>query len=219
LYPYRIIDVSQWMGDFLFPGNSDFFVTGPFNRVQGNNPEFVYDMVLCTQTGTHIQGPHYFLESGKKIDDFPLSSFEGWAFLVDLEKRGTDTTRDDLILKVQREDLSGDIMLFRTGNMEEIIKSGVINPNKRPGLTLDAAKYLAEEQRVKMIAIDSIGVESRKSKNFEVNKYLCSKGVLLLEGLINLNAVHKRKTFLEAFPLKIRGVEGTPCRAIIKEPN
>ncbi len=136
-----------------------------------------------------------------------------------MEKRGTDTTRDDLILKVQRENLPGDIVLFRTGNMEEIIKSGVINPNKRPGLSLDAAKYLAEEQRVKVIAIDSIGVESRKRKNFEVNKYLCSKGVLLLEGLINLNAVHKRKIFLEAFPLKIRGVEGTPCRAIIKEPN
>ncbi len=70
-----------------------------------------------------------------------------------------------------------------------------------------------------MIEIDSIGVESRKSKNFQVNKYLCSEGVLLLEGLFNLNAVHKRKIFLEAFPLKTSGVEGTPCRAIIKEPN
>ena len=108
MYPYRIIDVSQWMGDFLFPGNSDFSVTGPFNRDQGNNPEFVYDMVLCTQTGTHIQGPHYFLESGKKIDDFPLSSFERWAFLIYFEKRGTDTTRDDLIIKIQREDVSGE---------------------------------------------------------------------------------------------------------------
>jgi kynurenine formamidase len=40
----------------------------------------------------------------------------------------------------------------------------------------------------------------------------------LLEGLINLKEVKSRRFFLEAFPLKIRGVEGTPCRAIIKEP-
>jgi hypothetical protein len=44
----------------------------------------------------------------EKIDDFPLSSFERWAFLIDLEKRGTDTTRDDLILTIQREDVSGE---------------------------------------------------------------------------------------------------------------
>ena len=102
--------------------------------------------------------------------------------------------------------------------MAEIIDRGVMDPARRPGLSMDADEYLAEDCGVRMIAIDALGVESRATRNFEVNRYLCEKGVLLLEGLVNLEAVRARRFFLEAFPLKIRGVEGTPCRAIIKEP-
>ena len=215
---YRIIDVSQWMDDFLFCGDQEFIVSGPFNRVSGNNPEFVYDFKMCSQSGTHIQGPHYFLEFGNQIADFPLSSFEGVALLIDIEKRGVDTNRDDLATKLGTDSVSNEILVLRTGHMEEIIASGSNDPMKRPGLSLDAAAYLAEDCGVKMIAIDSIGVESRATENYEVNRFLCEKKVLLLEGLINLKEVKSRRFFLEAFPLKIRGVEGTPCRAIIKEP-
>ena len=215
---YRIIDVSQWMDDFLFCGDQEFVVVGPFNRVPGKNPEFVYDFEMCSQSGTHIQGPHYFLELGHRIEDFPLSSFEGSALLIDLEKRGVDTTRDDLVSKLGTDSVSNEILVLRTGNMEEIIASGSIDPTKRPGLSLEAAAYLAKDCGVKMIAIDSIGVESRTTENYEVNKFLCEKKVLLLEGLVNLKEVKSHRFFLEAFPLKIRGIEGTPCRAIIKEP-
>jgi kynurenine formamidase len=82
---------------------------------------------------------------------------------------------------------------------------------------MEAAVYLAEIKRIKMIAIDSVGVESRMTRNYEVNHYLGGKDVLILEGLMNLFAVSQQEVILEAFPLKIRGVEGTPCRAIIKE--
>jgi len=138
--------------------------------------------------------------------------------LIDIEKRGVDTTRDDLVTKLGTEPVSNEILVLRTGHMEEIIASGLNDPMKRPGLSLDAAVYLAEDRGVKMIAIDSIGVESRATENYEVNKFLCEKRVLLLEGLINLKEVKSRRFFLQAFPLKIQGVEGTPCRAIIKEP-
>ncbi len=215
---YRIIDVSQWMDDFQFCGDQAFVVEGPFNRAPGRNPEFVYDFKMCSQSGTHIQGPHYFLESGARIEEFPLAAFEGSALLIDLEKRGVDTTRDDLVAKLGDDSVSDEILVLRTGNMEEIIVAGSIDPINRPGLSLEAAAYLAVELGVKMIAIDSIGVESRTTENYEVNKFLCEKKVLLLEGLVNLGEVKMRRFFLEAFPLKIRGVEGAPCRAIIKEP-
>ena len=48
---YQIIDVSQWMHDFCFEGDQEFVVKGPFNRVPGKNPEFVYDFELCSQSG------------------------------------------------------------------------------------------------------------------------------------------------------------------------
>jgi arylformamidase len=215
---YHLIDVSQWMDDFHFHGDQRFIASGPFNRVSGNNPEFVYDLQMCSQSGTHIQGAHYFLENGARIEEFPLACFEGPAVMIDLEKRGVDTTREDLILKLGHESISNQILVLRTGHMEEVIESGVLDQAKRPGLSLDAAHWLAEDRGVKMIAIDSMGVESRATRNYEVNKYLCENKILLLEGLVNLHRVKSRRFFLEAFPLKIRGVEGAPCRAVIKEP-
>ncbi len=221
---YKIIDVSQWMDEFCFPGNPSFSRQGPFNRVQGTNREFVYDMEICSQSGTHIQGPHYFMKEGKTIDEFPLNRFEGFALMMDLEKRGTDTTAQDFkekftALETETESkTSGDILILRTGNMEHIIQSGTIDANQRPGLSMDAAVYLAEERKIKLIGIDSIGLESRSTQNYEINRYLCSKEVLILEGLVNLHSVTSRTFFIEAYPLKIKGVEGTPCRAIIKEP-
>ncbi len=214
---YKIIDLSIWMDSFTFPGNPKWKINGPFNRVTGSNPEYVYDFELCTQSGTHIQGSHYFSEYGRKINDYPLSSFEGEAFIVDIDKRGTDITRSELENLLTNVELEGCILILRTGHMDELIKDNDINPLNRPGISLDAAKYLCEEKKIKMIAIDSIGLESRTSKNYEVNTYLCSKGILILECITNLNEIKSGNVFIEAFPLKINGVEGTSCRAIAKE--
>lgn len=214
---YKIIDVSVWMDSFVFPGNPVLKVLGPFNRVNGKNREFVYDLEICSQSGTHIQGPHYFLENGKRINECPLTSFEGPAYILDINKRGTDITLDEIKALLDNIDLKDKILILRTGHMEELIKRKIIDNKLRPGLSLDAAKYLCEEKKIKMIGIDSIGLESRITKNYDVNVYLCSQGIIILECLANLYSIKKRYVFLEAYPLKITGVEGTPCRAIVKE--
>lgn len=214
---YKIIDLSIWMDSFTFPGNPPWKINGPFNRVTGSNSEYVYDFELCTQSGTHIQGPHYFNEHGKKINDFPLNRFEGSAHIIDVEKRGDDVTRSDLEKLLANIELEGRILILRTGHMDELIREKKIDPLRRPGISLDAAKYLCDEKKINMIAIDSIGLESRTSKNYEVNTYLCSKGKLILECITNLHEIKSKNVFVEAFPLRIKGVEGTPCRAIAKE--
>lgn len=53
---YRIIDISVWMDDFKFPGNPDMRVMGPYNHVNGDNPEYVYDFEFCSQSGTYTRG-------------------------------------------------------------------------------------------------------------------------------------------------------------------
>jgi len=117
---YRIIDVSIWMDSFEFPGNPEWNLQGPFNRVPGKNPEYVYDFNLCTQTGTHIQGPHYFTKNGKKISEFPMDSFEGWAHVFDVNKPGTDITSGELKEQLHDVDLNDKILIIRSGHMEEL---------------------------------------------------------------------------------------------------
>jgi len=213
---HELLDVSMWMDEFTFPGDRPVEIEGPLNFLAGNNPEYVYEFCSPTQAGTHVQGPHYFLADGLRIEQIPLSRFEGRAHLIDLAKRGVDTTADDLRALLGNRDIAGDVLILRTGHMDELVRGRPLEPASRPGLSLDAAAYLAAEKRIGMIAIDSVGVESRATRNYEVNVYLCQQGVLILEGLVNLDAIGAGQLWLEAFPLKLRGVEGTPCRAVVK---
>jgi arylformamidase len=209
----------MWADAFTFPGDRPVTVRGPLNFLGGDNPEYVYELDLASQAGTHVQGPHYFLEAGARVNDLPLERFEGPAHVVDIAKRGEDTTAADLREALDGVDARGGAVLLRSGHMDEVIASGRLEAGERPGLSMDAAVYLVEEQAIGMVAIDSVGVESRASENYEVNVYLCSRGVVILEGLVNLRAIRSRQVWLEAFPLKIRGVEGTPCRAIVRDPD
>lgn len=213
---YRIIDISQDMSSYQYSGNPKLNVDGPHNRVSGSNPEYVYDISFCTQSGTHIQASHYFLKTGKTIDRIPLEKFEGEAFIITFLKEKCDLESESLKDGINSIDLQDKILLVHTGFMEKLIE-GKVKLESKPGLSFDTAKYLVEEKKIKMIGIDSIGLESVKTKNYVVNKYLCEREVLILEGLVNLDSVKSDKLWLEAFPLKIEGVEGTPCRAILKE--
>ena len=212
---YRLIDISCPMEAFTFPGNPAVTVSGPFNRVPGNNPEFVYDVVMCTQSGTHIQGAHYFIKDGFKIEQYDIDRFDGPGILVDCRFVDTDVNVDFLKEKLGSLKLADRIILLRTDYFDNLVKSHTSHPS-RIGLSMLAANYLVE-QKVKMIGIDSPGVESRVTKNFEVNRFLCERNVLLLEGLMNLSAIQSQNFWVSCFPLKLSGVEGTPCRAVVRE--
>jgi arylformamidase len=212
---HQLIDLSMWMDEFTFPGDEPVRVEGPYDVVGTANPEWVYTVTSPTQAGTHVQGPHYFLEHGARIDELPLERFEGWAEVVDSARRGEDTTVDDLVAGLAGRDLAGRILILRTGHMDEVVTAGALDPDRRPGLSLEAAHWLIDAG-VAMVAIDSVGVESRVTTDHDVNVALCRAGVPILEGLVNLAALPVPTVWLEAFPLKLRGVEGTPCRAVAK---
>ncbi|MFW2380795.1 MAG: cyclase family protein, partial [Acidimicrobiales bacterium] len=174
---YELIDISMAMDDFVFPGDEPVVVEGPYDVVGSDNPEWIYRFCSPTQAGTHVQGPHYFLEDGARIDSYPMSRFEGWAHIVDMPKRGIDTEPEDLAAVLGNVDIGGDIVLFRSGHMDELITGSPLEPGTRPGLSLDGARWLIDHG-VSMVGIDSVGLESRTTQNFEVNVELCKKDVL-----------------------------------------
>ncbi|MEG0271402.1 MAG: cyclase family protein, partial [Clostridia bacterium] len=174
----RLYDVTMWMEDFVFPGNQPVRVDGPHNALSGSNPEYVYDIAFPTQAGTHVQGPHYFMAEGDRVNDLPLDRFHVRAHILDVTKRGEDITAEDLAGMIDAVDMVGDAVVLRTGHMDELVDGAPLRSETRPGLSLLAARYLVEERGVSMIAIDSVGVESRQSCNYEVNVYLCEQGII-----------------------------------------
>ena len=88
-------------------------------------------------------------------------------------QRGTDFELPALLLALAGRELRGKILLLRTGHMEEAIGEQPLESRNRPGLSLEAAHWLAQESGVSMVAIDSGGVESRKTANYELRSERC----------------------------------------------
>ncbi|MFC1475198.1 cyclase family protein [Candidatus Zixiibacteriota bacterium] len=216
---WKVIDISTSCYPNMpsYPGDPKFKITGPYSVLPTDKVrEYCYEITMSTQTGTHIQAPHYFLENGQKIDQFPLTTFRMIAVVIDLSQDFTDTiSRINELHK--KYDLNNKAVIFRTGyqdRFEPCGKSPVESDSiKHPSISLKVARELCD-LKIALVGIDAIGFEPETSQQFEVNLLFCEKGVLILEGLINLNLITGDIFLIEAYPLKILNVEGTPCRAV-----
>lgn len=141
---------------------------------------------MCAHNGTHADAPFHFISGGKTIDEIPADVFVGEASVVSFN--GVMTAKD-------AEKICG-------FSKKRILLKG--NPN----ITDKAAEIFAVSN------IMLIGVENQTVGASDVHKILLGKGIALLEGLV-LNSVEKGDYLLSAAPLKIRGFDGAPCRAVL----
>jgi kynurenine formamidase len=125
-------------------------------------------------------------------------------------------------LKKQRTMLQpGDVVLVRTGLMTLWPDPSKYRLMDQAGLSLEAARWLVEEQKAMLLGADNFGVESFPSKdpaNFApVHAYLLAeKGVSMLE-VVWLEELAKDQLYEFLFiasPLKLRGATGSPVRPL-----
>ena len=204
---------------------------------------------MNTHTGTHIDtlshfGLHGKIWNGVSADE--ALGVRGWAksgadkyppiiargVLIDVAKvKGVDVlpasyaiTVDDLktALDAQGTTLQeGDVVLIRTGQMQHWPDKSKLALFSQSGLGLDAAKWLAEEQKAMVLGADNLGLESFPSTNPDnfapVHSYLLAqKGISFIE-LLWLEDLARDDVHEFAFitsPLKLRGATGSPIRPI-----
>lgn len=220
---YTIRDLSLPMpaASISFPGDIPFKVEGPKSFVPGSDREYCYSLSLSTQTGTHVQGSHYFIANGKRIDEYPLCRFEGPALVLDCI--GMREINAGFLMNCLPGDMTGIFLLLHTGYINHLIdiwSRRLLQPqdlDNKPGLTLNAARLITE-RKISLLGIDSTGFELYPTEGHPVNRWLCEHDVLLLENLYGLEHLPREGAWIECLPLPVAGVEGTPCRAIAKIP-
>jgi len=229
---WMIVDLSLsvFKGMIQYPGDPEIGITGPYSVLpEGSVKEFCYCLKMSTQTGTHIQAPHYFIENGRCISDYPVSSFRFVAHMVDLSV-GHDIAMEALAELGRTHDMRGRAVVFKTGYCDSLMadkkqsdsaetRSSTSSLGERglPFITMELAQTLVR-QSVSLIGIDALGFEPPDSAKFEVNRFLCANEVFILEGLCCLSEIPGSVFLLEAYPLSILKVEGSPCRAVALAP-
>jgi len=161
-----------------------------------------------SHTGTHVDAPAHLLADGMTVDEIPLAVLIGHCLVVDLTAHDGEIDVGllrKLPLKGERR------LLFHTRNSSLWGQPGFVG--EFTALTPAAATFLVE-LGVQLVGIDYLSVEHHRSQG-EVHRILLEAGVVILEGL-NLAGVERGGYELICLPLKIRGADGAPCRAVLR---
>ncbi len=163
---------------------------------------------LGAHTGTHIDAPFHFIESGKTIEHLTLAACYGEAVVVKVA--GDAITAAD----VARVPTAATRVLFKSRN-----SALWSDPTHRfdtgfVALTPEAATLLAARP-IQLVGVDYLSVEvfDHEPGN-PVHHALLHAEIVLLEGL-DLRAVAPGTYTLSALPLRIVGGDGSPCRAVL----
>lgn len=191
----KITDITQELfSSSVYPGDSPPHA-GAVMRISGGDTYNLSDLTMSVHNGTHVDAPFHFIDTGDTIEKLPLDAFVGEAVVV----------------RTHAGELNG-----------EEAKALVLGAPQR--LLLAGGSYLSAEaaEVVAASGIRLIGTELQSISDADaparVHKILMSAGVIILEGIV-LSGVAVGKYFLCAAPLKLGGLEGAPCRAILISEN
>ena len=208
------IDLTLTISENLptFPGSpKPQFI--PWEKIDsdGYNLELVF---LSSHTGTHMDAPFHFLEKGKTIDQISPIRLITNAILIKL-KKGTNQsiTKKDI---EKFESKNGIIpenatIVFSTGWSKNLKNKYYFEKN--PGLSIDAAKYLARKN-INLVGIDSPSIDLGIDSKFSVHHILSKNNILIVENLTNLEKITNQNFQLVVLPLKLKNATGSPVRAI-----
>ncbi|MGK7394208.1 MAG: cyclase family protein [Candidatus Cyclobacteriaceae bacterium M3_2C_046] len=201
---------------------------------------------MYTHMGTHIDALNHFGLNGKIWNGYTPEEFlgdKGWkktgaetippiiarGVLIDVEAykgklpENYRISANDLQETLRKQGtilVQGDVVLIRTGQAQHYENADHYLHNY-PGISLDAVKWLVEDQGVMLLGADNLSFEAfppeREDNWVPVHTFLLAeKGVMFIEQMY-LEEISAEKVYEFAFiaaSLKLRGASGSPMRPV-----
>ncbi len=203
---------------------------------------------MYTHMGTHIDALNHFGLNGKIWNGFTPEEHlgdKGWkktgaesippiiarGVLIDvLSYKGVESlpanyriNSNDLKGALASQELElqkGDVVLIRTGQARHYHHAAEYT-HEYPGINLDAAKWLVEDQEIMLLGADNLSFEAFPPERVDnwvpVHTYLLAeKGVMFLEQMY-LEELARDQVYEFVFigaSLKLRGASGSPMRPV-----
>jgi kynurenine formamidase len=166
---------------------------------------------MTSHIGTHIDAPAHIIEDGKTLDQLPVDTFYGRAFVLDVSRLSGSqidlshvqdsadkiTGMDFLLLYSGYDNLWGDAAYFKDF----------------PVLSTAAARWLTGHIK-NGVGLDMCSVDPVGSADLPVHNVLLGKGLVIVENLINLKKLVDTQITFSCLPLKFRQADGSPVRAV-----
>lgn len=209
----RIVDLSYPVSsDMLIYPNTERPIFQWLGRVNSEGYNLT-KMTMLVHTGTHVDAPTHFLENVQSIDEIPLDAFFGVSRLYRYPHlpTGQVITLDEVIESGFQLN-EGDIFVLSTG-IENYAEKREYN-YMFPYPTEEFAKWLVSK-KIKAYMTDATAVDPVGSEGSPIHHIILGAGIPIVENLCNLAKLPTKKPFIiSTLPLKLKGREGSPCRAI-----
>ena len=208
----RIHDVSVEIssGMVVYPGDPEVTIK-KISKMEDRASENVSRISCCVHTGTHMDAPYHYYQSGTSIDKAEPELLVGPCHVFDM---GTaEIITRDILLDLPLDEYPR--ILFKTAN-SSLWRSGLREFEENyVYISADAAEYIADSG-VKLVGIDYLSIDSFHDEEAPAHKALLGNGVFVIEGL-DLDGMPQGKYELICAPLKIRKCDGAPARVFLRE--
>jgi arylformamidase len=203
----KLIDITHPHSNSLAPWPDDT----PFQfrlavTIRGGYSCNVGQLACSIHTGTHMDAPYHYNDTGRTIDQIDPALLIGPARVFDA--RGHDPIAREVFAGLDGR--ATPRVLVRTNHCDD----KTVFPARIPTLAPGVPAWLGA-QGVRLIGLDLPSVDQIDSKTLPIHHALDDAGLVIVENL-DLRGAAPGVYELIALPLKIAGADGSPIRAVLR---
>lgn len=208
--PPQIFDITRTLNPEMavWPGDTPFGMQIIMDMNQGDMVNLT-TLTLSSHTGTHVDAPRHFVNTGSPLEQVSLESYIGPATVVTVNRPAGPLTPADFPglnwNRVQR-------LLVHSA-------ASALSPEQFCAQYVYPSVELADwlgRHGVLLFGSDAPSMDAADSKTLPGHNALRRNRVAILEGLL-FEAVPDGDYELMALPLKIAGGDGSPVRAVLRQ--
>lgn len=185
------------------------FAAEPTLTIGGNCPVNVSKLTMSTHAGSHADAPLHYDPAGAPIDEAPLEPYIGPCTVVHVTGARHVLSAVALAARVGERKLAPRVLL----RFYEAAPQDQWDP-AFPAVAADAIRWLADRDVI-LIGVDTPSLDPQDSKLMDAHLAVRSRKLHILEGLI-LDRVAEGDYELIAPPLKLKGLDAAPVRAVLR---
>jgi len=173
----------------------------------------IHRIEIGSHAGTHLDAPYHVNEKGKSVDELDLRKCIGQAQVVDISRRKCADSIKVKDLEPYSDTIQGGArLLIRTGWDRMFGKEEFFSSNS-PHLSIEIGLWLVE-RKIWLLGLDFASPNLKSpEENLKLHRIFLNNGVVVVESLNNLEKL-KKKVYLVVLPLKLKGLDASPVRAI-----
>jgi kynurenine formamidase len=180
--------------------------------------------------GTHLDAPSHFAPGKWTVDQIPPERLVGPGYCIHIEAQAAGnedyrmTLEDVKAFEAKEGQIpAGAIVLVATGwDRRWAVPARYMNAREGvmhfPGITVEAAAYLARDRKVAGIGIDTPSVDYGPSQKYETHHTTMPLNVYHVENAARLTELPAKGFTVVVAPIKIAGGSGGPTRVYALVP-